>query len=85
MSITNQNQNKMNKSLKKTWTTEWATYTKGQEITCEYFEDGVTKEVTGLIDYVTQNRYYSTIVLTNGFEYTSWTKLWLELSNQATL
>ena len=69
--------------MRTTWKTEWATYTKGQGFTCEHEEDGVTKEVSGVIDYVMQNRYYSLIVLTNGFEYTLWTKLWLELSKQA--
>jgi|TARA_R110000751_G_scaffold84562_1_gene169083 hypothetical protein len=68
---------------KSVWTTEFAIYTKGQDFTCEYFKNGFTKEVNGVIDYVMQNRYYSLIVLTNGFEYTQWTKLWLKLSNDA--
>jgi hypothetical protein len=64
-----------------TWTTEFETITKGQIFTCEYKENGVTKEMNGLVDYVNQNRYYSVITLTNGFEYTQWTKLWLKLNN----
>ena len=63
------------------WVTEWGTYTKGQEFLAKYKEGVVTKEVSGLIDYVIKNRYYSLIVLTNGFTYTLWTKLWLELSS----
>ena len=64
-----------------TWTTEFETITKGQDFTCEYFDNGLTKEVNGIVNYVIQNRYYSLIVLTNGFEYTLWTKLWLKLNN----
>jgi len=60
-----------------TWTTEWETLIKGQEFTFEIEEDGVTKEVSGVIDYVCQNQYYSLIVLTNGFEYVLHSKLWL--------
>ena len=67
------------------WTTEWGTYTKGQEFAAKYQEGVVTKEVSGFIDYVIKNRYYSLIVLTNGFEYTLWTKLWLELSSSKEL
>jgi hypothetical protein len=66
-----------------TWITEWEVYTKGQDFICEYEEDGVTKEMNGVIDYVVQNQYYSLIVLTNGLDYTIWTKLWLELNKQA--
>ena len=64
-----------------TWITEFETITKGQDFTCEYDEGGVTKEMNGTVDYVNQNRYYSVITLTNGFEYTQWTKLWLKLNN----
>lgn len=65
-----------------TWTHEGAIYTKGQDFTCEHKEDGVIKEVNGKIDYILQNRYYSLIVLTNGFEYILWTKHWLELNKK---
>tara|TARA_R110000803_G_scaffold39523_1_gene85249 strand:- start:878 stop:1081 length:204 start_codon:yes stop_codon:yes gene_type:complete len=67
--------------MKTTWNTEFETITKGQDFTFEYFEDGLTKEINGVVDYVNQNKYYSLITLTNGFEYTLWTKLWLKLNN----
>jgi len=81
-----QNQQVMSNStniMTTTWITELGVYTKGQDFICEYEEDGVTKEMNGVIDYVVQSRYYSLIVLTNGLEYTLWTKLWLELNKQA--
>jgi hypothetical protein len=67
--------------MKTVWTTEFETITKGQDFTCEYVENGLTKEMNDKVNYVLQNRYYSLIVLTNGFEYTQWTKLWLKKDN----
>tara|TARA_R110001583_G_scaffold114132_1_gene264578 strand:+ start:6224 stop:6448 length:225 start_codon:yes stop_codon:yes gene_type:complete len=65
-----------------TWETEWMTITKGQEFTCDYFDyNGATKEMTGLVDYVLQNSWYTLITLTNGFEYVLYTKKYLNANN----
>ena len=68
--------------MKTIWKTEWMTITKGQEFTCEYFDDkGCTKQMIGFVDYVMQNSYYSSITLTNGFEYVLYTKKYLKENN----
>lgn len=68
--------------MKTIWKTEWMTITKGQEFTCEYIDDdGLTKEMVGMVDYVMQNSWYSIITLTNGFEYVLYTKKWLKANN----
>jgi len=68
--------------MKTIWKTEWMTITKGQEFTCEYLDDnGATKEMTGLVDYVLQNSWYTLITLTNGFEYVLYTKKYLKANN----
>lgn len=65
------------KNLTTTWRTEWENITKGQSFT---YECDNNTETTSVVDYVVQNKYYSLVVLSNGFEYTLHTKLWLELS-----
>ena len=68
--------------MKTIWKTEWMTITKGQQFTCEYIDDdGLTKEMIGIVDYVMQNSWYSIITLTNGFEYVLYTKKWLKANN----
>jgi len=68
--------------MKTIWQTEWETIKKGQEYTCEYFDDnGNIKEITGFVDYVLQNSWYTLITLTNGFEYVSYTKKYLKANN----